>query len=740
MKIFTRSRVTGYTLLEMSVVLIVVGIVIASAASVYSLYLKNKAIMDTANNVNIVMNAVSNYFIQNGKYPCPARLDAQRSDADYGMPTDCTDTSVAPGNCSGGICVEQRAATIATLVPPKPRVRRGAVPFRILNKPEYVSRDGYNARLEYAVTEILTETTTYNKDHGAISVVDGQSPPRSVVKDDNTIHFIVLSHGPDREGAYSSNGVLMLPCGTGADAENCNTSPPNKDAIYRMAQTTSASGADHFDDLVKFFSTIETPLWTVADPAGTNIRDASLAKQVAIAQNASVFPASDPTMSVDVAAHARADGNLMTGQLCNLADADCFPPSLVGGADPNMACPNALGGPGPYISGVGNNHVTCSTTVEVKCPPGQVMKGITAGGSLICTAPPASCSAMNISVCAPNDDSLPATASGAPPITTVIHGDSKQDTYTCLSNGTWSLTSTTGICNCTPAGPSITYLPCQGGKAPSQSCWTGLIERTYTKTCLPMTETTIDDTSACVCADCNVLTGGGSCSTLPSSFTNPGDATSDGLPFPSGYVGSVNYTRNWVCSSATAGSFVSKTYVDNNPVCTCNTSMTPLTQTVACTVAGCDATGAWDFNGQDGCTAGFAGAGKYVNQKKIYDCSTGTYPSNWTNTANTCSCDPTLTMADPTPCPVGYSGTINRTRTFDCVANDWGAPVNDLSGSPPSTCTPISWHTKGSSVGSGSSTSGYVQAGTGCAPVNNVSNCYIPQGATNDYYLNCVCE
>lgn len=749
MKNHKRNHRGGYTLLEMAIVLFVVGLFMASGASAYNIYAKNKAVMDTANNINIAMNAISNYFIQNGRYPCPARLNAQRTDADYGMPTNCTTDpailAMNPGDYLNGLYMEERDSTIATLVPPKPIVLRGAIPFRILNKPESVAEDGYHTRLEYAVTQLLTDTMTYNKDHGGISVVDAQTPPRSVVKTPDSIHFIVLTHGQDRAGAWSSNGGQVFPCGTGKDEENCNTSMPNKRAVYRMAQMSMGDGADHFDDTVKFFSMIETPLWTVADAAGTNIRDAGLALQAAIGNTTSAFPLTDP-LSLDAQDYVRADGNVDTPQWCDSANpADCFSPSLIGGDDPNMDCQDpanpAYDATKPYVTGVGSKKVACGATVDIKCTPPQVMTGVLLGGSIKCSASPVSCSATPVTICTLNDYTLPAAAVGVNHTNPIPFGDSKYKTYTCTAAGTWSYVSESGTCSCTPSGPSLVIQTCQSYKG--SGCWSGDVTYTSTTTCSPYSvTTTAPDTSACVCNDCAVPTTTACNAALPSPLTNPSapSAASPPLPTVANWIGNPVYNRNWVCSSATAGSFVDYTYVNQSPVCTCNASISDLVETnVACTITGCDATGAAAFNGQFACSAGFAGGGKYVNRKKSHNCATGAYDTTWTNTANTCSCA-AITAPDPIPCPTGYSGTIARTKTFDCALNAWGTPVQDLPGSPPSTCNPIRWVPQGSITGSGASKIG-VEAYDSCGPVNATSACSKPasSGSGWDYYAYCTC-
>lgn len=797
-----RKRSGGYSLLELAIVLTVAGLLLSGVGAAYAIYIKDKAITSTASNTNLAMNAISNYFIQNGKYPCPARLDAKRTDPDYGLPANgdencADDTSIAPGTCAGGICIESSPRTIdvwdtspcaveggtcvisaptkvrygltsgvgppaaregtfssnvacfhgstAAFAPdpyvgtPKkcfktlssftPRVRRGAVPFRLLNKQESMAYDGYNNKIEYAVTENMTKVTTYNKDQGGISVVDTQATPRSVVKDPATIHFIVLSHGEDGLGGYTNDGLQPLACGTGRDGENCNTSAANPTAVYAMGQISDGAGAQHFDDIVKYSSSVETPLWVVADAAGTDIKDAGLAPQLAIG-HASSYTAAD-TLALDVYTHIRANDKIYTPSVCSPGSVtNCFPPSRVGGSDPNMDCKDPLNSmydaTKPYMIGISAGRAVCTDVPKVTCPTGQVMRGVTVSGTLICTAPPLSCPAQNVTVCTANDDSLPAATTGTV-ITTAVHGDSRTLTYTCLATGVWSLTGSAGICGCT-AGVAVTTPPCTGYMSPVGSCWDGNVTVTATTTCGPYNVTNTIDTSACTCSDCAVA-GSNGC-TAPLLVATPS--------YPAGYSGSINYTRNWVCSTPSTGTFSGWTYVSDN--CTCN-PLLPLTETnVSCTITGCDATGVATLNGQYPCSAGFAGSGKFVNRYKNYTCPAATYDAAWTNTVNTCACT-AVVKGQSIACPTGYSGVINQSATFDCVANSWGPWTNNLPGTPPSTCIPIEWKPQGSISGSGTSAIGF-EAFTACSPVNSTASCWTPSGSGNpyNYYSVCKCQ
>lgn len=746
MKTTQRQYIKGYSLLEMSVVLTVVGVVIASFFSSYGLYIKNKAITETASNIDMTMDALSNYFIQNGKFPCPARLDIKRSDPKYGVPTECNDptkdpSTTAVGTCLNGICVEQSKRTIAALVPPQPRILRGAVPFRVLNKPEYTSEDGYHRRLEYVVTEILTDSATYNRNYGGISVVDETQPiSKSLVKDEATVQFIVLSHGQDRAGAYSSEGVLAQPCGIGTDAENCNTSTANKEAIYRMAQTNSTVDDKHFDDHIRFFSAVPTPLWVMADSNQKDIRDAGVAAQISIGGASPFIPydavagTGDP-LSLNVETYVRANGNIRAGQICDSNGNDCFSPLLLAGEEPAMKCPNdPVGDPlglNKYVTGIAKGHVICSATAAMGCTNADdVMVGVDAFGNAKCKAPVIVCPTQKKIVCDPDGEILPSSTPGTV-IKTKKYGDSKYLEFKCSDKGVWQETHAWGICNCKES-VTVNNPACNGYMDPSGSCWTGNVIVTETVTCGPYDKKAVEDYSACVCSGCSDTKTDSCSSGIRSPLTNSG-AVPAKLPTPDGYVGTVDYTMNWTCTSPTKGKFT-WTYTGNT--CVCDGSIPPLEETVSCSVTGCDSSGKNpSLAGQYACSGGFSGE---VDRYKNYSCALAKFAGSWTNTKNTCSCkDKTDTRE--VSCPNGYSGTIDQINKFTCSTNSWSGWKNVLAGSPPNTCVPIRWMPQSDKTGSGTFKIGKL-AYSPCSPVNSESSCSSPSGKGYDYYTVCSCQ
>ena len=361
-----RQKNLAYTLVETAIVITIVGVLMALAATAYSIWQKNVIAATTTNNIDAVMDAVAEFLVQNGRYPCPAPLDAARTAPGYGLETDCTSAIVGAGAFGSGYYVEDTGGL---------RVRRGAVPFRMLNLPEPLSKDGYRNRLQYAVTESLAVSVPPTP-VGGIRVNDGAGNALT-----STLHFLVFSSGEDRAGAFTYDGKQPLLCGTmELDAENCNTLTSSA-PTYRFAQQGNALGAGHFDDTVKLSSSAPAPLWMATDDIGNDIHDTGLADVIGVGSMPSTA-----TVRLDVNGNMRASEKVHMDQICDSTGGACFPTIKITGTQPEMKCPKSSDPPTAiYAYKIINGQVECRNTIAFTCPAGQVMTGIGAGGFPICS-------------------------------------------------------------------------------------------------------------------------------------------------------------------------------------------------------------------------------------------------------------------------------------------------------------------------------------------------------------------
>lgn len=649
------KRRAGYTLIELCIVLVVSGVVMAVAAQAYRVYTKTQGWDTTINNTELAVNALDGFLARYGRYPCPARLNALRTDADYGMEGDCdpvTGATVAVGTCANGICVEQTQRT--DLGSPAPRVRRGALPFRILNIPEQKAIDGYDARLQYVVTESMTQANTYNKDNGGISIIDER--PLSVINPPDQGHFVVFSTGADRAGGFSKQGQQIIACGTvGLDVENCNTSTTNNMAIYRLARQGAAQGAAHFDDILRFYSSVNTPLWRTVDQNGLDISTMDAADAVGMGMN----PGTGNKLEVN--GQIKVTDNINTSLICGPLGNDCFEVEKIAGDDPDMQCSDPAQ---PYVSRIWGGgsvggvpyygKVECTAVPSFTCPPGQIMRGISTSGKLTCAAPDANCPIKNTTICDSSSDialgllqsvQIPA---GTPnqiyqtvpqDLTPSDPNDYKTvETWKCIG-GEWLFQSWNGKnCGCVPSTTTYTNT-CQnqyGQGVPGT--FTGNVTIQNETVCPANTTTATNLGNDCVCTN----------------TTQTRSATC-----PLGFTGNRTESRNWTCTSTSwpYGSWSAWTETANNCVCQPTTD----SQTAPC-------------------AAGWTGQ---IEQHRDLDCATMTW-GPWIQDSNTCTCAAGQTETQTVGCSThpsfgaGWVGNVTQTRSFDCPTSTW-SPWVDVS-------------------------------------------------------------
>lgn len=687
-----RTSNQGYTLIELTMVILIVGVIVGSGIAAYKIYKTDRemALTETAK-VRITL-AINGFRERYGRYPCPASYTAQRGTPEYGRAGDCSDTSVAPGQCAQGICVEQSIAGRTVELPDGTvgpvRVRRGAVPYRALNLSEDEFYDQYGGRFSYAVTELLTHEDTFNIASGGIHVVDGQLPtPQSLLGTPGSALYFMFSHGPDNIGAYGRNGMLLAECsGPMFDVENCNTSAANNTAVYRYAQRSdtpveiggvtlpggpppgAANVNRHYDDVAYYKGADPTPLFKFSEipDNGDDAYDLQESARIVIGNTSN-----DEKVNIEGA--VRASERYWTGAICNEDGEDCFAPEKIGG-ETGMHCPGGQYADGVHGGGVGG-ILTCRTpAANVDCEDGFIT-GFQ-NGIAVCdrVAQTVMCPRRNVTVCGVRNN-LPSSAHNTR--ITLTGGVSQAQIWRC-NNGTWVRQSLTGVCTCTP-----------GIVTTRNACGTG-----YNG------QTTVETTTVCPSGQRTVRTNRSACTCAPGSNTRT-------LDCPEGQTGSIVERRTTTCRGNVATT--SQWQVISN-TCSC-AAQPPQTR--------------------DGvCPRGTEGD---VTERRTWN--TGTCSWNpWTETSRNCVCADT-TETRNTACPTGETGAIRERRNIYC------------DGRPPSAWTEVSrtcnvpptcrWSNSGAGMTSGNA-GPYVGDTCVCGTRNGPCKVRIPGGVQG--YTGCQCN
>lgn len=240
-----RTPTAGFSLIELTIVMTIVGLLLATAASAMTIYQKRKILDATRDAAAELTTALTAFAEDNGRLPCPAPRDATPDSANY-----------AKESCASGTVIQTAGARDTDGNGTKDPVLIGTVPTRTLNVADSKMLDGYHNRFSYAVTKALTVRATFTKDRGAIAIVDLQNNPK--VTPPGSAGFLIVSHGSDEIGAFTRSGVLVSPCtGNTRDVENCDDDSTFIDTL----DISTADGPNHYDDYAHYEAKLPVPPW-----------------------------------------------------------------------------------------------------------------------------------------------------------------------------------------------------------------------------------------------------------------------------------------------------------------------------------------------------------------------------------------------------------------------------------------------------------------------------------------------
>lgn len=215
-------RKNGFSLLELSIVLIIMSMLLTLGIESSKYILKQSYIKSTISKLQSIQNAIDIYLIQNGKLPCPAPLKNNSGEAvntcNYNNEID-------------GIFYNNGIAT-------------GMVPFKDLNLTPDIVRDAWNNKITYNVlVDATNNIKNMNNDFDGIIIYNDNTTQTEIT--DKAI-YTIISHGENQLGAYHFYNNTQNSKDNITEEENYNT--PNNNSNIKIYFNNSKTK----DDLLKY--------------------------------------------------------------------------------------------------------------------------------------------------------------------------------------------------------------------------------------------------------------------------------------------------------------------------------------------------------------------------------------------------------------------------------------------------------------------------------------------------------
>lgn len=235
MKLINRIGVPnqhGLTLIEVSVVLMILGFALGAALMVANAKLESAKVSATKERQLVIKTAIQNFIATQGRLPCPAVPTLAQGAGGYGA------EAANPGACS--------SVPNFTVGGNANRISRGIVPWVALNIPEEASIDGYGRRFSYQVRRTQTNLTaaTITSMSGNVTVLD--TGGGNVLNTNEPAVIAVISHGNNGWGAYLPITGTRITANGGDPDEDENTD----NDLELVDRTFSKATGDAFDDIV----------------------------------------------------------------------------------------------------------------------------------------------------------------------------------------------------------------------------------------------------------------------------------------------------------------------------------------------------------------------------------------------------------------------------------------------------------------------------------------------------------
>lgn len=261
----------AFSLLELSIVILIIGILVASIMPVVTQGGMDAKERELKNKMDTIEASLKSYRTINNRLPCPAGRLASSSSV-FGV------EAATPGTCTGGT---PAAVGVITTIPDE-TVVAGMVPVQTLGLQEEFMFDPWGRAFTYVVDVRITETDAFTNypvndvDIGNITITGLTNGASGSVLTTKGV-MLLTSHGPNGHGGTLPSGNAFSANSTNTyewancfcDAAAAADLAESEDGFYMgISSATTSGAATDFDDTVRYY--VRSAFITESDIVTTN--------------------------------------------------------------------------------------------------------------------------------------------------------------------------------------------------------------------------------------------------------------------------------------------------------------------------------------------------------------------------------------------------------------------------------------------------------------------------------------
>lgn len=245
----------GFTLIEMAVVLILIGLVMGITIAGSKAAIESHQRSSTKDKLDVIRVTLINHIARTRRLPCPASPNSTTGvEATWSAPAPLP--ALQLGTCAG--------------LTPFGRTYAGILPWSTLGMSPDMVNDPWSHRITYVVSQVALVPDGYRRPgtitvHSTAPIILGAPPAGNQINVGNLAIVLLVSHGRNGYGAWGPGGAVMAAAPGALEREN---RPVN--TAFVLAPTDDTNANNPFDDQLLWFSASD-----IAQQLSTQVGDGS---------------------------------------------------------------------------------------------------------------------------------------------------------------------------------------------------------------------------------------------------------------------------------------------------------------------------------------------------------------------------------------------------------------------------------------------------------------------------------